>query len=626
MPLPAGTLHALIDEEGCWYCEMRGTPVWKPQQKSDEPVWVDNRKWEKLPDKFGIDNELWNQFRRDIQKEERLIEKNDEPKDEIDPKVKKAGDNILLRGDVVKYLTKRSQKNHMGDADVIKHLLASVASTNSLTSSGIQPGITGEKGGGKTDCARAVFHIIPDDWKLDASVTAKIPFYLPMKDGLILFSDDVEWSTELIHTLKRSMGRFQTRQKHLTLDTDRNPVEKEMAARLVWWLSSVESVADDQLSDRQYSLDVEDDLEHAQIVSNYLRNARGEKRVRFTIDWRTNVARYIISKIKDHEPFRVLIPCAKAAEWKIVNDHRTQNKFWDLVEAFAILRFTQRLTDDDGWLYATKEDFKDAVSLFTKRKTNHQTHLTNAQTAIVGAVIGLQDGPDGATQAAIAKHLRKSQQSISKGLDAIIANTPLLTKTRGQHGEMTYEATVIGLEVLYKSGFVSLPDDYDDNRYLVNLQPRYNPVTTNLTTIETNNSSNINYTIQLDSKESKGEKNSLPVGEQKNISLYSQKIGCKVVNSSPDIDQHSCKEVVRQLKPLPDSEKLEPKNAKSQSDEQMMLNAMADEDREEHFRTPCKCEECGKNVTRLYDIGEGEFVMRFCKECYEAYLNEISDI
>jgi len=588
MPLPVGALHALIDENGNWHCETRGTPEWKPIEKSDEPVWVSNRKWDKIPEKFGIDDALWMKFRKDIQNEERLLESAKEVPDEVEPKIKKAGENILRHGNIIKFLTKQAQKNHMGDVDVIKHLLASIASTNSLTSSGIQPGITGEKGGGKTDCARAVFHLIPDDWKLDASVTAKIPFYLPMKDGIIIFSDDVEWSPELIHTLKRAMGRFQTRQKHLTLDTDRNPVEKEMAARIAWWLSSVESVADDQLSDRQYSLDIDDDAAHAKIVSSYIREARAIKKVRFTVDWHIGVARYIIAKIKEHESFRVLIPCAEKAEWKIVKDHRTQNKFWDLVEAFAILRFSQRVTDVDGWLYATKEDFLDAVGLFTKRKANHQTHLTNAQTAIVGAVINLQTDPDGATQAAISKMLKKSQQAVSKGVDAIIANTALLTRTRGPHGEMIYEATVIGLEVLYKSGFVSLPDDYEDN-----LQPPYNPVTTILTTNENTNSSNINYTIQLNSQESKGE-NKFPSGTQKDISSYSPEIGCKVVKSSPDNGNGSCKEVVGQLKPLPDTDKI--------------------------------CEECQKPVKALYDIGEGEFVMRFCKSCYDAYMEDISSI
>ena len=57
-----------------------------------------------------------------------------------------------------------------------------------------------------------------------------------------------------------------------------------------------------------------------------------------------------------------------------------------------------------------------------------------------------------------------------------------------------------------------------------------------------------------------------------------------------------------------------------------ILKSIADADREEHFKTPCKCEECGNRVTKLYDIGEGEFVMRMCKSCYDAYLDDISNV
>ncbi len=542
MSLSRGVLRAQIDEDGNWQCEVKGAPEWRPVQKSDEPIWIDNRRWEKIPEKLGVKDEQWATFRKEVQEQEALIENAKEKAPDIDERIKRVGDNILKNGDVVKLLVRQAQRNHKGDTDVIKHLLASVASTNSTTSSGIQPGITGEKGGGKTDCARAVFHLIPEDWKLDASVTAKIPFYLPMKDGLIIFSDDVEWSPELIHTLKRAMGRFQTRQKHLTLDTDRNPVEKEMAARLAWWLSSVESVADDQLIDRQYSLDVDDDFKHANEVSNYIRNSRARKVVRYDIDWRVEVARYILQQVKEHEPFKVIIPCAEKASWKIIKDHRTQQKFWDLVEAFAILRFSQRHIDEDGWLYATREDFDEAVGLFGRRKANHQTHLTNAQTEIVRAVIDLQ-GEDGTTQAEIARILQKSQQAVSKGLKAVIANTPFLLERKGQHGELIYEATVHGLEVLYKEGFVSLPDDYNDS------QPPFNPLTTNLTTNKTNNNNNNYITLQHDSQESKGK----ILDEEKKNSSYSQENGCKVVKSALDSDNACCGDVVLGCKCSTDS-------------------------------------------------------------------------
>jgi len=156
-----------------------------------------------------------------------------------------------------------------------------------------------------------------------------------------------------------------------------------MPARLAWWLSSVESVADDQLKDRQYSLDIDESPDHTEKVSEYLRLSRAQKVVRFSVDWRIEVARYIIDQIKSHEPFKVVIPCAKCADWRIKDDHRTQNKFWDLVEAFAILNFKQRYIDPDGWLHATVEDFNEAKTIFMRRKANHRTKLTDAQTKVV---------------------------------------------------------------------------------------------------------------------------------------------------------------------------------------------------------------------------------------------------
>lgn len=592
-----GNLYARISDRNIWTCEIKGAAKWYPVQQSDDPVWISNRKWDGLPKTFEIEAEAWNEFRQGVQQQEGAIEHEKQNPPNVPDRIKKVGDRILKHGNVIKFLTLQAQRNHKGDSDVIKHLLASVASTNSLTSSGIQPGITGEKGGGKTDCARATFHLIPDSWKLDASVTAKIPFYLPMKDGLIIFSDDVEWSTELIHTLKRAMGRFQTRQKHLTLDTDRNPVEKEMAARLAWWLSSVESVADDQLMDRQYSLDVEDDEKHALLVSDYIRESRASKIVKFSVDWRIEVARYILSKIKDHEPFKVIIPCAAAANWKIIKDHRTQNKFWDLVEAIAIIRYMQRHIDQDGWLYATKADFEEALDLFTRRKANHETHLTNAQTAIVEAVIALGEN---ATQAEIAKRLKKSQQAISKGVKAIIANTHYIIETRGGHGELYYEATVIGLEVLYKGGFVSLPDSYND------LQPGFNPVSTILTTNNINNSKYSSDAVQPIQREYED----ICACEKKNP-VYAREGGCKVVERPHDSDNGSCKPVDSGYKTLTDAE----------------TALIADEAREAKF-TLKKCDECGRIVKSLYVVGEGEgdFESRMCKTCYEEFMEDVGDV
>lgn len=416
---------------------------------------------------------------------------------DADPETKRLANRIMEHGDVLKFLVRQAQRNHVGDEDVLKHLLASVACTNSQTSAGIQPELNGEKGHGKTDAVRAVFHLVPDKWKLAASISAKaLYYYKDLPAGAILFSDDVQWSEDLISTVKRSMGNFQEPQTHFTLDKNRNPVPMTMQPRLVWWLSSVESVADDQLKDRQYSLDIDEGRDHAREVSDFLRRSRSKKTIRFSVDRGTMIAREILAAIKEHEPFRVVIDCAEHAEWKVKEDHRTQNKFWDLVEAFAILRFKQRVIDEEGWLHAMVEDFNEAKTIFMRRKANHRTHLTDAQTRVVKAVIALQNEPGGATRARIAEDLGRSFQAVSKSLKAIEANTRFIVHSPGPHGDELYKCTVCALEVVYgEDDIVTLPPDYQDPAFNL-IQPPFNPYSTIHSTIENNNSNNNIHTIQ----------------------------------------------------------------------------------------------------------------------------------
>ena len=425
---------------------------------------------------------------------------------------------------------------------MIKHLLASIACINSVISAGIQPELNGEKGHGKTDAVKAVFHLIPEKFKLAASVSAKSLYYHQgLLAGSIIFSDDVQWSEDLISTVKRSMGSFQEPQTHFTLDANRNPLPHTLPPRLVWWLSSVESVADDQLKDRQYSLDIDEGKDHSRDVSDFLKNSRAEKKVRFSVDPRIEIAREIVSQIKTHEPFKVVIDCAKAADWKIKEDHRTQNKFWDLVEAFAILRFKQRHIDEDGWLHATKEDFEEARTIFMRRKANHRTGLTNAQTRIVKSVITLQNEPDGATQARIAEDLGITQPAVSKGLKAIEANTRFIVHWPGVHGETFYKCTVAGLEVVYGEGdIVTLPEGYND------LLPPYNHDITNLITTETTNSNNNQSTLLPDLDECN--KDGSNEGQVISQPYHAPENGYKVINQPLDSELSSNNEVISQFK------------------------------------------------------------------------------
>lgn len=304
----------------------------------------------------------------------------------------------------------------------------------------------------------------------------------------------------------------------------------------------MESVADDQLKDRQYSLDIDEGKDHAREVSDFLRCSRSQKRIRFSVDRGIEIAREIIAQIKEHEPFQVVIDCAEFADWKVKEDHRTQNKFWDLVEAFTVLRFKQRYIDEEGWLHASVEDFNEAKTIFMRRKANHRTGLTNAQTKVVRSVITLQATNEGATQASIAADLGVSQQAVSKSLKAIVANTRFLIHSPGVHGEEFFKCTVAGLEVVYGEGdIVTLPEDYEDPHNPI--QPPYNHDTTIHTTTKTTNSNYNQSSIQPNPEEcgKDGSDEGLVVSQP----YHALEIGCKVVKTPLDSEEPSCKEVVR---------------------------------------------------------------------------------
>ena len=80
---------------------------------------------------------------------------------------------IAEDGDPIRLLVNLTQKYHKGDKDAIKILLASIASTNSATSEGIQPAIGGKFGHGKSDAAIAVLQLVPDKYKVVSDLTAQ---------------------------------------------------------------------------------------------------------------------------------------------------------------------------------------------------------------------------------------------------------------------------------------------------------------------------------------------------------------------------------------------------------------------------------------------------------------------
>ena len=192
---------------------------------------------------------------------------------------------IAEKGDPLKFLIWQAQRNHLGDIDYQKVLIGSIVSAASQTSNGIQPGGNGDKGSGKSDACAATYHLVPMDRRLDGSLSPMSLFYLQekerLKTGMILFSDDVEYEP-IIPIYKRATARFQQGITHFTVSggKKREAIELKIPPRMVWWLTSVESVANEQAFDRQYPISTDSTPDHKKRVAKEIAARRTRKELR----------------------------------------------------------------------------------------------------------------------------------------------------------------------------------------------------------------------------------------------------------------------------------------------------------------------------------------------------------
>lgn len=360
----------------------------------------------------------------------------EEPTDE---EIKRKAIAIATEGDPFKFLIWRAQMDHLGDINYQKVLIASIASANSTKSNGIQPGGSGEKGSGKSDACNAVYHLIPAKHKIDGSLSPMSLFYLrqagKLEPGTILFSDDVEYMP-ILPVYKRSTGSFQKATRHITVSSGQNRevLELTIPPRIVWWLTSVESVASEQAFDRQFPISTDSSFAHKDQVADEIARRRARTRARFEEDEGAKIARAIIEDIYDNGPFRVVIPQAEKAKWVRRADFRGQEQFWDMVDALVILRWRQHKRDPDGWLIAEDRDLIEAKEIMEAHREVHTVDLTEAEMKIVEtlAAKGVM------TQADLTKELKIAQSTVSLRLKSILAKSAAIVE-HVDGGCKTYE-------------------------------------------------------------------------------------------------------------------------------------------------------------------------------------------
>lgn len=324
-----------------------------------------------------------------IQHLKRKIELLDNLADLEDPAIKGKALDILKNGDPLEYILRVYSRIHVGDIEIGKVLLLSIANQSVLNSEGLQPKLSGPSGKGKTHAAKAMFHLVPDvGYKLEASLSAKSLFYHPdLAPGTVVFSDDIRMNADLEDTLKRAMSNFQQKTTHMTVSKDRTSQTLEIPERITWWLTSVDSQYSDELLNRLFGLDVDDSVGQDEAVTRQQLERAKHGDLALPEDKDVKVCRAIIHEIKKRL-FTVIIPYSNMIEWKGTSDRRNLPRFLDLIKGYAVMRFMKMQEIFDGEILASPGDFDDAKALYELGIVGLTTKLTKAELRLVTWMAG----------------------------------------------------------------------------------------------------------------------------------------------------------------------------------------------------------------------------------------------
>ena len=633
MTLPTGgNLYAKISERGRWSCEIKGAAKWFAVQSTDEPVWVSCRKWDSLPMTFEIETEAWNEFRQGVQQQEENLEKapTTEEEEGITDEIKAKAIDVLKNGKPVEFFLDTFNKLHVGDRDLGQILLYCTGSQLNKTSNGLHPKLSGESGMGKSDAVETFLHCLPKCAYLKTSLSSKSIFYHDIKPGTLIFLDDYKQNDDLDAIIKQTSSRFHDSYEHRTIDKDREAQVMVAPPEIVWAITSVDTSQDIQVLNRQVGLDVDATEETTKAVIDHLLAQAEVGSERFPLTEEVLICRAMILELKRHD-FKVVIPFAKRIKWQDLSSRRNPSIFLDLIRSNAVWYFMQRTQADDDFIQAAEEDFHAAKLLYVGRADTLIDKLSKPERKLAEAI--LAKGGELYREEA-AEMLRVSVNRISQLIHGENGKTGLVQKLPGFNVEkVTIRDEVRNVQkvMLSMKGY----NKFQGFDSIVTLSPmptegRKDAVSKVLTdkTVSSDIHSKLVSNIDISYKgnlHTEGLRKKDIFSFEKSKTPYFPYTDSKRPQNSltgrftdPDSKENACNSLQNDGKKHKDSKK------RVTDEERKMLESMtADAEREKHFELK-QCEECGKSVTVLYEIGKGEFVMKMCKPCYDAYLDDIS--
>ncbi len=157
---------------------------------------------------------------------------------------------IMKSGNPIKFINDVVKQYHMGDHWTEEGLCVSIASQSCLNSSGIQIGSNGESGSGKSHLMKVHIRLVPAQYRVSSALSPKAAYYMNLKEGMVVFSDDVNMSLEMEEIIKRATTNYQ---EYTEYNTVYNGAGKKLVIppRINWFLTSVNSESSKEVLNRQ---------------------------------------------------------------------------------------------------------------------------------------------------------------------------------------------------------------------------------------------------------------------------------------------------------------------------------------------------------------------------------------
>lgn len=383
--------------------------------------------------------------------------------------------DIMKNDNPMQFVLGTIRKEHIGDGVIEEATCVSIAGQSCSNTDGIQIGINGEPGSGKSHSLKMHLLLIRKKHKIEASLSAKAMYYAPLKPGMIIFSDDTEPDEAMEQTIKRATTNYQETTEHRTVK-DQSGLTLTIPPRINWFLTSVESTSSTQLLSRQFKCNtIETQQQKDMITQKQLENAHDARHGLTDVNDDVLTCRYIYDEIKSHV-FKVTVPYAKRIKINDNRDARNTNMFLDMIKGYTIFNFMQRDTDEEGNLIATENDFYNACCLFNHQLETTVTKYTEKESTILKFLLKHPKSTiadivlgTGIPDASVRGTLKGRKDRTSKGLLEKVKGLTVLRESRTVEEEKTFNKITTTADYytldrfdnvwdLFKSGYAELCD------------------------------------------------------------------------------------------------------------------------------------------------------------------------